>query len=468
MEAAYAYPTRYVPHNLEEAAAARSLEGPPVRLSFDSEDLPPLPANLAAVDAAIAVAMELVGEDPRAIWRSAIGNEGSVSSSVAEDACYFEDSGSRKEAGVAVSALSGLVSLPYLSLLAYWLEHRPTQLCAQRLIMPGAKGTLVGGNAEGGIFRDLALHARLRVGAKKEGGVRESEEKATTTTKKTGKPLLRSRSKRGKKQQARVLLFDRSSTHRASSSQSSESFSSTPSFHNRAEIEAVLRHYGVNYTLLLDNELGSFDEQAALFSHFKLLITGHGAGLANAIFMPPRSAIIEISPFSVWRPSYLKAAVLAGHAFFPIYSRLLPPQRLGDRRDGLASAGLAHIRETCERSGPVQATVVGEETCRQLYRNADPIVAPIHEFESTLLEALDAVGINRQHRGALFHMLHGVVGEGEDDAANMPLLAHMAEDFYDQRKWAICPKGTSADSLAKASIPRSPWPPAREREARRV
>ena len=64
---------------------------------------------------------------------------------------------------------------------------------------------------------------------------------------------------------------------------------------------------------------------------------------------------------------------------------------------------------------------------------------PIPEFEAALLMALDAAGAPTNHRGAAFHLLHGVVGAAEWEAGGPPLLAHQTLDFYEKRAWHVEP-----------------------------
>jgi hypothetical protein len=77
---------------------------------------------------------------------------------------------------------------------------------------------------------------------------------------------------------------------------------------NMADLEPVLRAHGIE---AVATEGMGFAEQVRMFSGASLLVGVHGAGLTNAVFMPPGSALVE-----VMTPWYLASCylVLAGEA----------------------------------------------------------------------------------------------------------------------------------------------------------
>jgi hypothetical protein len=110
----------------------------------------------------------------------------------------------------------------------------------------------------------------------------------------------------------RVLLLDRDAGSPA------QSGSYGRGLQNRAELEAIIAKYvpRADVTLLLDSQLYAmgFREQAALFASHAVLVMAHGAGMVNAAFLPPRSAVVELNSFNMW---------------CPIYSRMLTGECLG-------------------------------------------------------------------------------------------------------------------------------------------
>lgn len=59
---------------------------------------------------------------------------------------------------------------------------------------------------------------------------------------------------------------------------------------NEEEVISILQQHGF---VVLENENYSFFEQVALYSKVNYLISSHGAGLTNMLFMPANSAILE-------------------------------------------------------------------------------------------------------------------------------------------------------------------------------
>lgn len=61
---------------------------------------------------------------------------------------------------------------------------------------------------------------------------------------------------------------------------------------NEDELSPIMAEYGVE---MVDMAELDFVEQVRLLSRCHLLISPHGAGLTNAIFMPPESTVIEVT-----------------------------------------------------------------------------------------------------------------------------------------------------------------------------
>ena len=83
---------------------------------------------------------------------------------------------------------------------------------------------------------------------------------------------------------------------------------------NEAEVVALLARKGFEDIVL--EEL-SFAAQVALFAESEVIVAAHGAGLANVVFSPPGSTVIEITPEDCEpaRRFFDNLSVGAGHNF---------------------------------------------------------------------------------------------------------------------------------------------------------
>ena len=66
---------------------------------------------------------------------------------------------------------------------------------------------------------------------------------------------------------------------------------------------------------------GTAREQAQLMATHGVLVSPHGAGLVNIMYMPPNSAIIELFPYHIDHNLYATLATLMGLASYPIHSK---------------------------------------------------------------------------------------------------------------------------------------------------
>lgn len=92
----------------------------------------------------------------------------------------------------------------------------------------------------------------------------------------------------------------------------------------------------------------------------------------------------------------------------------------------------------CEYGGRVKASRDGD--CWHEYRTAS-VVVPIHEFEATLLSALEAIGVHRFPVNASIPLLHGI-----PDGKASPPFAHLDPSYYRSQAWHACPPDHQAAS----------------------
>jgi hypothetical protein len=427
-----------------EGAPQRSAGAAP-RVVWTPRDLPVPPIAAAALRVAMERASELLGEDVSAVWGRALA---------AEVGARVGGAGSAPAPPLVISsfadaALGALAATPALSHLGDWLIHgRPLRVCARRAVVTGMKDHIVGGISEAATMREIAHAARVKTAPNSaavppmpvlpplrpgDGAVPMGVSPAPAGAEGDDAPPF-----------APILLLDRG--------QASNGFSVVGKwgrrFENLPDMLAVLDKYNLTYTHVEDAALVkmSFEEQAVLFNSHKLLIMAHGAGMVNTLFMPRRSAIIEVTPYGMYCPLFFRQNVFSGHFVFPIHSLVNSPAQdysyiIGHTRPGEAyDRELNYYRTRCELRGHFTQAVTNG-LCFHMAKTV-PTVTPIDEFEATLLHALDAVGLPRKHRGAAHHLLQGLPTEEEWDAGRVPLLHHTQPGFFKNRSWHLCPPRT--------------------------
>lgn len=188
----------------------------------------------------------------------------------------------------AAATLAAVSQLPSFNSLHQYMLRRPHRVCARRAVLAGNKDLLIGGNAEATYLREFA---HVHIG--------------------TAPPINRAYDF----PPAKVLLVDRGRDTKTSTAHYGRWFE------NSDEMIAVIKKYNVEYTVLTDADIYkmSFEDQARTFASHGLLIVAHGAGESTSAFMPPRSAVIEVHPYGMWCPVFIRMHTAAGNHIFPIY-----------------------------------------------------------------------------------------------------------------------------------------------------
>ena len=330
------------PGNDDEWPLTRDIPRP-TRLIFTSEDLPVPVDSQAALKWAMIQAFNILGESPDLVWSNAVRLQKGIPLIV------------QSEAGDV--PLSSLVSTRRLAAFAYWLNKRKTRLCARHAVAIGSKETLVSGQVEGNAYREWATSVRKRLDSspqpplfpplyKANGGHIEDMDPGPIPT--AGSPSSET---------VPILLFDRGKDTNGITTSGYYG----RRFHNRDAMESILLKYQLNYTIIEDKDLRAltFEQHIALFNTARIIIIAHSAGINNALFLPPRSAIIEIYSAGMWCPIFPRAFTASGHHYFPIYSNLIAPQQdyaFTYGRDDYESK-VRGFRERCEPMGHVRGSM---------------------------------------------------------------------------------------------------------------
>ena len=204
-------------------------------------------------------------------------------------------------------------------------------------------------------------------------------------------------------------------------------------FANLAPVLAVLKKYNVPFDVVNDTTIrrDGLAGAARRVSQYNLAIVAHGATETNLAWLPRRSVVIEIQPYSMYCPLFTRFLSRLGHSLFTIYSRLKGPGLdwslpwLEDvaaeaLRNGLPpptslppGENQTHFLQCEDAALPVAA----DSNCYHVAKKAT-VAVPVHEFEHTLVRALDLLGVKVWPRG-LFDLVEGLP-QGTRDIALVP------------------------------------------------
>lgn len=150
--------------------------------------------------------------------------------------------------------------------------------------------------------------------------------------------------------------------------------------HNIAAMLAVIKKYDMPYQHIIVEDETEFEEQVKLFATTGVLITVHGAGLMNQIFMPPGSVTIEVFPNHVKHVLYERVAHYAGVYHFKVFSK--------DHTARFSELHQDYYNNKCDDVLSIQIAEKYGGVCWRIIKNV-PVVVPIPEFEVALVEGLD-------------------------------------------------------------------------------
>ena len=64
----------------------------------------------------------------------------------------------------------------------------------------------------------------------------------------------------------------------------------------------------------------NFKQQLELFSSHGVVVSPHGAGLMNVMYLVPFSAVVEVFPYHFDHNLYPTASVMAGLGYYPVHT----------------------------------------------------------------------------------------------------------------------------------------------------
>lgn len=92
-------------------------------------------------------------------------------------------------------------------------------------------------------------------------------------------------------------------------------------FANLDEMVAMVRKYTGVEPNIVTFERVSFEYQLDVIAHTGVLITMHGAGLANEVLLPPGASVIEVFPVHVKHVLYERVAASLNLHHFKVYAK---------------------------------------------------------------------------------------------------------------------------------------------------
>ncbi len=139
-------------------------------------------------------------------------------------------------------------------------------------------------------------------------------------------------------------------------------------FFNRDQLIAAVAATGLPYKVV--NTMGkmSFRDQVSMMAHTGILIAPHGAALANAMFLPAHSAVIELFPYLMKKNTYRHLCAMMDLHYFPVYSwELLPLNRT--EFYGVELMGEQYFYDKCVKTNITSYDALTEHACNAMSKN---------------------------------------------------------------------------------------------------
>lgn len=163
-------------------------------------------------------------------------------------------------------------------------------------------------------------------------------------------------------------------------------------FTNLDAVMALLNATGL--PVRVERALGklSFSAQVALFAGTGVLVSAHGAGLINAIFMPKGAVVVEVAPFLGVTPLYARISEQARVRHLTVYSDAPSNASLHSGLEGMAELyGSERFAAECARRRLSSTDAPLEPFCNLASKRAQ-IEVSLEQLRAALRTALDDIG----------------------------------------------------------------------------
>ncbi len=160
--------------------------------------------------------------------------------------------------------------------------------------------------------------------------------------------------------------------------------------YNRDEVIEAVKATGMPYEIVPSMHSLSFKQQVALMAGTGIVIAPHGAALANSMFLPAHSAVVELFPYLMKKNTYRHLAAMMDLHYFPLYSWELLPRNL-TQYYGVELMNERYFWEHCTATNISSYDALNTHACNAASKNY-PSVVPMDQFKEILRDAIDSIG----------------------------------------------------------------------------
>ena len=149
---------------------------------------------------------------------------------------------------------------------------------------------------------------------------------------------------------------------------------------------ALIRSYGLEVNWITEMGLLTFEQQVEAMAKTGILMAVHGAGLANVLWMPAHSVVVEITPYVMYASMYRDLAAASG-----LYYYRLP----SDKPDNV-SAGMFYEAPWYDKCDGEEKHISSpaaflDYECNSRSKSS-PVLLNLEKLKATLELALDDIG----------------------------------------------------------------------------
>ncbi len=171
---------------------------------------------------------------------------------------------------------------------------------------------------------------------------------------------------------------------------------------NREEVVDAIARTGIPFEVVDTLGKYTFAQQVALMAGTGILIAPHGAALANSMFLPVHSVVVEAFPYLMKKTTYRHLATMADLHYMPLYSWDLLPATRTDIY-GVQLMNEDYFWNTCTARNISSYDALREHACNAASKNY-PIVVNMRDLDVVLRDAADIIGAFAQRNAAWKHI----------------------------------------------------------------